>query len=180
LNPERLSMPDFDIDFCQDGRDKVIEYVKQKYGAESVSQIATFGTLQARAVVRDVGRVLDLPYSFCDSIAKLIPFQPGRMVTLKRRPPGPRERTGNLGEARAHVVVVKCRFLSLYTVTILDGTVRYIHRLDPASTITVENIPLDDKDAYDIFKSGNTVGVFQFESRGMRELLLQAPAKHFD
>src|SRR6516225_5435282 len=85
LNPERVSMPDFDIDFCQDGRDRVIEYVKQKYGAESVSQIATFGTLQARAVVRDVGRVLDLPYSFCDGIAKLIPFQPGRTVLLKRR-----------------------------------------------------------------------------------------------
>src|SRR5256886_12612911 len=98
LNPERVSMPDFDIDFCQDGRDKVIEYVKKKYGAESVSQIATFGTLQARAVVRDVGRVLDLPYSFCDGIAKLIPFQPGRTVTLKRRPPG---------EAHANVVYAR-------------------------------------------------------------------------
>src|SRR5947199_9081448 len=78
-------MPDFDIDFCQDGRDRVIEYVKQEYGAESVSQIATFGTMAARAVVRDVGRVLDLPYSFCDGIAKLIPFQPGRTVLLRRR-----------------------------------------------------------------------------------------------
>src|SRR6202011_37325 len=85
LNPERVSMPDFDIDFCQDGRDRVIDYVKEKYGAESVSQIVTFGTMAAKAVVRDVGRVLDLPYTFCDGIAKLIPFQPGRMVTLKRR-----------------------------------------------------------------------------------------------
>src|SRR5471030_192648 len=85
LNPERVSMPDFDIDFCQDGRDRVIEYVKTKYGTDSVSQIATFGTLAARAVVRDVGRVLDLPYSFCDGIAKLIPFQPGRTVLLRRR-----------------------------------------------------------------------------------------------
>src|SRR5437763_5933498 len=85
LNPERVSMPDFDIDFCQDGRDRVIDYVKQKYGAESVSHIVTFGMLAAKAVVRDVGRVLDLPYTFCDGIAKLIPFQPGRMVTLKRR-----------------------------------------------------------------------------------------------
>src|SRR5947199_8805241 len=93
-------MPDFDIDFCQNGRDRVIDYVKQKYGAESVSQIATFGTLQARAVVRDVGRVLDLPYSFCDGIAKLIPFQTGRMVTLKRRAHGPSERTGNVVYAR--------------------------------------------------------------------------------
>ncbi len=249
LNPERVSMPDFDIDFCQDGRDKVIEYVKKKYGAESVSQIATFGTLQARAVVRDVGRVLDLPYSFCDGIAKLIPFQPGRTVTLKRRPPGQahanvvyaREAEPQLNEREAaeeevrellalaeqleglprnvgmhaggvliapgkltdfcplytqpgtdapvsqfdkddveHVGLVKFDFLGLTTLTILDWTVRYVRMLDPASSVTVENIPLDDKAAYDVFKGGNTVGIFQFESRGMRELLLQAPPKRFD
>src|SRR3954464_13829624 len=74
LNPERVSMPDFDIDFCQDGRDRVIDYVQKRYGAASVSQIATFGTMAARAVVRDCGRVLDLGYNFCDQIAKLIPF----------------------------------------------------------------------------------------------------------
>jgi DNA polymerase-3 subunit alpha len=85
LNPERVSMPDFDIDFCQEGRDRVIEYVRGKYGADSVSQIVTFGTMAAKAVVRDVGRVLDLPYNFCDQIAKLIPFQPGKTVTLRRR-----------------------------------------------------------------------------------------------
>ena len=85
LNPERVSMPDFDIDFCQDGRDKVIDYVRKKYGEDSVSQIATFGTMAARAVVRDTGRVLDLGYNFCDQIAKLIPFQPGRHITLRRR-----------------------------------------------------------------------------------------------
>jgi DNA polymerase-3 subunit alpha len=83
LNPERISMPDFDIDFCQAGRDRVIEYVRQKYGADSVSQIATFGTMAARAVVRDVGRVLDLGYNFCDQLAKLIPFQPGKTITLQ-------------------------------------------------------------------------------------------------
>ena len=83
LNPERVSMPDFDIDFCQDGRDRVIDYVRRKYGADSVSQIATFGTMAARAVVRDVGRVLDLGYNFCDQIAKLVPFQPGRTITLQ-------------------------------------------------------------------------------------------------
>ena len=83
LNPERVSMPDFDIDFCQDGRDRVIDYVKQKYGADSVAQIATFGTMAAKAAVRDVGRVLDLPYSFVDGIAKLIPFQPGKLITLR-------------------------------------------------------------------------------------------------
>ena len=85
LNPERVSMPDFDIDFCQDGRDRVIDYVKKKYGAERVSQIATFGTMAAKAVVRDVGRVLDLAYTFCDQLAKLIPFQPGKHITLAAR-----------------------------------------------------------------------------------------------
>jgi DNA polymerase III subunit alpha len=82
LNPERVSMPDFDIDFCQDGRDRVIGYVREKYGADSVSQIATFGTMAARAVLRDCGRVLDLPYSFCDQLAKLVPVQPGKQITL--------------------------------------------------------------------------------------------------
>ena len=78
LNPERVSMPDFDIDFCQDGRDRVIDYVRKKYGEESVSQIATFGTMAARAVVRDCGRVLDLGYSFCDQLAKLDPGAAGK------------------------------------------------------------------------------------------------------
>lgn len=82
LNPERVSMPDFDIDFCQDNRYRVIEYVRQKYGQDAVSQIATFGTLASKAVVRDVGRVLDLPYSFCDTISKLIPAAPGKQYSL--------------------------------------------------------------------------------------------------
>jgi DNA polymerase-3 subunit alpha len=82
LNPERVSMPDFDIDFCQDNRYKVIEYVRDKYGADAVSQIATFGTMAARAVVRDVGRVLDLPYNFCDTLSKMIPSAPGKNVSL--------------------------------------------------------------------------------------------------
>jgi DNA polymerase-3 subunit alpha len=81
LNPERVSMPDFDIDFCQEGRDRVIDYVKEKYGADAVSQISTFGTMAARAVLRDVGRVLDLPYLFVDGIAKLVPNELG--ITLK-------------------------------------------------------------------------------------------------
>jgi len=81
LNPERVSMPDFDIDFCQEGRDRVIDYVKEKYGADAVSQISTFGTMAARAVLRDVGRVLDLPYPFVDGIAKLVPNELG--INLK-------------------------------------------------------------------------------------------------
>ena len=82
LNPERVSMPDFDVDFCQHGRDKVIQYVKERYGKDAVSQIATFGTMAAKAAVRDVGRVLDLGYNFCDGISKLIPFKPGKQVTI--------------------------------------------------------------------------------------------------
>lgn len=84
LNPERVSMPDFDIDFCQDNREKVIDYVKDKYGRGAVSQIATFGTLGAKAVVRDVGRVLEMPYSLCDRLSKLIPFDPANPWSLDK------------------------------------------------------------------------------------------------
>jgi len=237
LNPERVSMPDFDIDFCQTGRDRVIEYVKNKYGADSVSQIATFGTMAAKAVVRDVGRVLDLPYMFCDGIAKLIPFQPGKLITLKdARTMEPllaeREKneeevrellslaealeglTRNVGMHAGGVLIapgkltdfcplyaqagsegllsqfdkddveaiglVKFDFLGLTTLTILDWTLKYVRRLDPASTLTLEALPLDDKPTYDIFRAGNTTAVFQFESRGMRDLLKQAPPTRFE
>ncbi len=84
LNPERVSMPDFDVDFCQDGRERVIDYVKQKYGAASVSQIATFGTMTSKAVIRDVGRVLDFPYGLCDRLSKLVPLEGVKPVSLKK------------------------------------------------------------------------------------------------
>jgi DNA polymerase III subunit alpha len=251
LNPERVSMPDFDIDFCQNGRDRVIDYVKQKYGASSVSQIATFGTLAARAAVRDVGRVLDMPYMFVDGIAKLIPFAPGKQVLLKRPPASRDEREPNVIYAREAepllaereaaeeevrellelaeqleglprnvgmhaggvliapgkltdfcplyvqpgaeailsqfdkddveaVGLVKFDFLGLTTLTILDWTLKFIRMLDPQADIALDTLPLDDRAAYDIFKSGNTVAVFQFESRGMRELLKQAPPTRFE
>ncbi len=89
LNPERVSMPDFDIDFCQANRDRVIDYVKQKYGRDAVSQIATFGTMAAKAALRDVGRVLGMSYGHVDSIAKLVPAPPGKTVTLRRPPANP-------------------------------------------------------------------------------------------
>ncbi|MFO1317276.1 MAG: DNA polymerase III subunit alpha [Burkholderiales bacterium] len=248
LNPERVSMPDFDIDFCQDGRDRVIDYVKQKYGADSVSQIATFGTLAAKAAVRDVGRVLDLPYPFVDGIAKLIPFQPGKVVTLKRRAGEPeanviyaRDVEPLLGEREAAeeevrqllelaeqleglprnvgmhaggvliapgkltdfcplyvqpngdaiisqfdkddveaVGLVKFDFLGLTTLTILDWTVRYVRMLDPAAQVDLDALPLDDQAAFAVFRTGNTTAVFQFESRGMRDLLKQAPVNSFE
>ncbi|HUF81661.1 MAG TPA: DNA polymerase III subunit alpha, partial [Burkholderiales bacterium] len=237
LNPERVSMPDFDIDFCQDGRDRVIEYVKTRYGADSVSQIVTFGTMAARAVVRDVGRVLDLPYNFCDQLAKLIPFQPGRYITLadaRKEEPQLREReqkeeevrelialgeqleglTRNVGMHAGGVLIapgkltdfcplyvadgsgsavsqfdmkdveavglVKFDFLGLTTLTILDWTLRFIRQLDPASAVRLEDIPLDDPGAYRLFAAADTVAVFQFESRGMRDLLKRAKPDRFE
>src|SRR5690606_26753698 len=106
LNPERVSMPDFDIDFCQDNRERVIDYVKQKYGKEAVSQIATFGTLGAKAVVRDVGRVLEMPYMLCDGLSKMIPFSPADPWTLARaleEEPAFKERYDQDEEVRALV-----------------------------------------------------------------------------
>ncbi|MCI1227406.1 DNA polymerase III subunit alpha [Kerstersia gyiorum] len=106
LNPERVSMPDFDVDFCQDNRERVIEYVKERYGRDAVSQIATFGTLGAKAVVRDAGRVLDMPYMFCDGLSKMIPFNPADPWTLERtleNEPAFRERYEQEEEVRALV-----------------------------------------------------------------------------
>ncbi|MSQ59849.1 MAG: DNA polymerase III subunit alpha [Betaproteobacteria bacterium] len=259
LNPERVSMPDFDIDFCQDGRERVIDYVRAKYGADSVSQIATFGTMAAKAVVRDVGRVMDLPYNFCDQLAKLIPFQPGKLITLKMaREMEPllaeREKkeeevrellelagrleglTRNVGMHAGGVLIapgkltdfcplycaegaqsivsqldkddveavglVKFDFLGLTTLTVLDWTLRFIARLAsreggvrreeggvnavellsshlPPST-SLEKIPLNDSAAYRIFATGNTTAVFQFESRGMRDLVKRAKPDRFE
>jgi len=89
LNPERVSMPDFDVDFCQANRDRVIDYVKERYGKDAVSQIATFGTMAAKAAIRDAGRVMDMSYTFCDGISKLVPAKPGQTYTLAY-PPEPR------------------------------------------------------------------------------------------
>ena len=250
LNPERVSMPDFDIDFCQDGRDRVIDYVKSRYGADSVSQIVTFGTMAARAVVRDVGRVLDLSYTFCDQLAKLIPFQPGRHLTLadaREIEPQLREReqkeeevrellalaeqleglTRNVGMHAGGVLIapgkltdfcplyvadgsdsmvsqfdmkdveavglVKFDFLGLTTLTILDWTLKYIRGMrdegggmsESAGDKTpppydLSALPLDDAETYRLFAAADTTGVFQFESRGMRDLLTRAKPDRFE
>jgi DNA polymerase III subunit alpha len=232
LNPERVSMPDFDIDFCQDNRDRVIDYVKRKYGADAVCQIATFGTLGAKAVVRDVGRVLDLPYTKCDQLSKLIPHNPADPWTLDRalaeepafaeavREDEEYQRiielakpleglTRNVGMHAGGVLIapgkltdfcplycapgaqdaavsqfdkddveaiglVKFDFLGLTTLTILEYALEYVKKLDPSSALTLETIPLDDTPTYEIFRSANTAAVFQFESRGMRDLLKRA------
>jgi len=237
LNPERVSMPDFDIDFCQDGRDRVIDYVKKKYGAQAVSQIATFGTLGAKAVVRDAGRVLDLPYTKCDQLSKLIPHNPADPWTLERaladepafaaavaadeeaaalialaRPLEGLVR--NVGMHAGGVLIapgrltdfcplycaqgtdavvsqfdkddveaiglVKFDFLGLTTLTILDLALRYVRLLDPDDTLTLETIPLDDQGTFALFRQANTTAVFQFESRGMRDLLKRARPDRFD
>jgi DNA polymerase-3 subunit alpha len=229
LNPERVSMPDFDIDFCQEGRDRVIDYVKKKYGAHAVSQIATFGTMAAKAVIRDVGRVLDLGFNFVDQFAKLIPNELG--ITLKDaldKEPLIRQRieseeeiaelwslaikleglTRNVGMHAGGVLIapgkltdfcplyaaagtdsvvsqfdkddvekaglVKFDFLGLRTLTILDEAVRLAKEVEGV-TINLETLPLDDRATFDrIFKSANTTAVFQFESGGMKETLVQA------
>ncbi|MDI6750972.1 MAG: DNA polymerase III subunit alpha [Rhodocyclaceae bacterium] len=232
LNPERVSMPDFDIDFCQDGRDRVIDYVRSKYGQHAVSQIATFGTMAAKAVIRDVGRVLDLGFNFVDQFAKLIPNELG--ITLKdarEKEPQINERlaqeeelaelwalaekleglTRNVGMhaggvliapgkltdfcplysgdgGAEHVVtvsqfdkddvekagLVKFDFLGLRTLTIINEAVRFVKEVEGVE-VKLDRLPLDDQETYDkIFKTANTTAVFQFESRGMKETLLQA------
>ena len=229
LNPERVSMPDFDIDFCQEGRDRVIDYVKNKYGAHAVSQIATFGTMAAKAVIRDVGRVLDLGFNFVDQFAKLIPNELG--ITLEKaleQEPTIRQRidneeevaelwtlalkleglTRNVGMHAGGVLIapgkltdfcplyaaagadsvvsqfdkddvekaglVKFDFLGLRTLTILDEAVRLVKEVEGVD-IDLATLPLDDRATYDaVFKTANTTAVFQFESSGMKDTLVQA------
>jgi DNA polymerase III subunit alpha len=228
LNPERVSMPDFDIDFCQEGRDRVIDYVRQRYGAHAVSQIVTFGTLAAKAVIRDVGRVLDLGFNFVDQFAKLIPNELGiTLAKAREQEPAINERlkqeeelnelwtlaikleglTRNVGMHAGGVLIapgkltdfcplysadggatvsqfdkddvekaglVKFDFLGLRTLTILEEAVAFVKEVEGVE-VRLENLPLDDTPTYeDIFKAANTTAVFQFESRGMKDTLVQA------
>lgn len=229
LNPERISMPDFDIDFCMDGRDRVIEYVNQHYGSEKVSQIITFGTMAAKAVVRDVGRALGYPYGFVDKIAKLIPFELGitldkaleqeqvlkdryenedevkTLIDLAKKLEG---LTRNAGKHAGGVVIapteitdfvpifaepegkhpvtqfdkddveaiglVKFDFLGLRTLTIIAWAVETINnkrKAENLSLIDIETIPLNDSKSFDLLKNCETTGVFQLESRGMKDLI---------
>ncbi len=245
LNPERVSMPDFDIDFCQANRDRVIDYVKGKYGKDAVSQIVTFGTMAARAVIRDVGRVLDFPYGFCDAISKLIPNKPGQAITLQL-PPAERDKndkmvyaleaepllaererkeedvhtllelarkleglTRNVGMHAGGVLIapgkltdfcplylqpgsdsavsqfdkddveaiglVKFDFLGLATLTILEMAKDFIIARHPSQAdFRFEDLPLDDAKVYELFASGQTEAIFQFESSGMQRMLKDA------
>ena len=229
LNPERVSMPDFDIDFCQDQRDKVIRYVQDKYGHDQVAQIITFGKLQARAVLRDVGRVLAMPYGQVDRLSKLVPYNPANPVSLgqalEAEPRLEEERRSDPLVARlidiamkleglyrhasthaAGVVIgdrpleqlvplyrdprsdmpvtqfnmkwvepaglIKFDFLGLKTLTVLDRTVKLLARR--GIVVDLAQMPLDDTGTYEMLQRAEAVGVFQFESSGMRDLLREA------
>jgi DNA polymerase-3 subunit alpha len=235
LNPERVSMPDFDIDFCQDRRDEVIRYVQERYGRDRVAQIITFGTLQARGVLRDVGRVLQLPYGQVDKLCKLVPQNPLNPVTLKRaiddepRLQAERDRDpvvrrafdiaqkleGLHRHASTHAAgivigerplselvplyrdpksnmpvtqfnmkwvepagLVKFDFLGLKTLTVLETAVRFVRKRD--IDIDLLKIPLDDAKTYAMLARGETVGVFQVESQGMRRALVEMRPDRFE
>ena len=235
LNPERISMPDIDIDFADRGRDQIIQYVIDKYGADNVCQIITFGTMAARGVLRDVGRVLSMPYAEVDKIAKMIPGTPGMTLTIAldavpelKALAEKDQRVKKLidyalsleGLARhcsthaAGVVIapsaltdyvplfkgskdeittqydmkmveeiglLKMDFLGLRTLTVIDDAVKMIQENHPEIVIDIENLPLDDEKIYRLFASGQTVGIFQFESSGMRDYLRQLqPTKFTD
>ena len=235
LNPERVSMPDFDIDFCQERRDEVIAYVREKYGSDRVAQIITFGKLQARAVVRDVGRVLGMPYGQTDRIAKLIPNNPAAPTTLADAIAG-EEQLQKMGRAEeivaklfdigqrleglfrnasthaAGVVIgdrdltklvplykdprsdmpatqfnmkwvepaglVKFDFLGLKTLTVIAETERLIRRFQP--DFDINRIPLDDPQVFEMLSRAESVGVFQLESTGMRDVLRKLRPDRFE
>ncbi|MEP1879646.1 MAG: DNA polymerase III subunit alpha, partial [Roseibium sp.] len=223
LNPERVSMPDFDIDFCQSRREEVIRYVQEKYGRQQVAQIITFGSLQARAVLRDVGRVLQMPYGQVDRLCKLVPANPANPVTLAQAiedEPRLREAAreeeivdklltmaqkleGLYRHASTHAAgvvigdrpleklvplyrdprsdmpvaqfnmkmvedagLVKFDFLGLKTLTVIDTAVKLIERR--GIKVDVAALPIDDAPSYEMLTRGETFGVFQLESQGMR------------
>ncbi len=235
LNPERVSMPDFDIDFCQDRRDEVIRYVQERYGRDQVAQIITFGTLQARGVLRDVGRVLQMPYGQVDKLTKLVPQNPAKPVTLIEAIAGePRLQAaaesdpvvarafdiakrleGLTRHASTHAAgivigdrplielaplyrdpksdmpvtqfnmkwveeagLVKFDFLGLKTLTILDVAAKLVRRRGVPFDLT--RLPLDDAPTYAMLARGETVGVFQVESQGMRRALIDMRPDRFE
>ncbi len=232
LNPERVSMPDFDIDFCQVRRDEVINYVQSKYGNEMVAQIITFGKLQAKAVLKDVGRVLQMPYEQVDRICKLIPFNAIEAVTLKKAVAMDKDlqeailqdpqiqKLVNIGlkleglnrHASTHAAgivigdkplkeicalylddggtmpavgysmkyaeaagLVKFDFLGLKTLTVISQTVKLANEIR-GSNLDISKIKLDDKLTFEMLSDGDSIGVFQLESSGMRSILRQMQA----
>ncbi len=176
LNPERVSMPDFDIDFCQDNRDRVIDYVKQAYGRDAVSQIATFGTLGAKAVIRDAGRVLDMPYMYCDGLSKLIPHVPTDPWDLERaikEEPAFRDRVENEDEAKEIIAVARpleglTRNIGMHAggVLIAPGKLTDFCPLYCADGSTDSVVSQYDKDDVE------AVGLVKFDFLGLRNLTI--------
>jgi DNA polymerase-3 subunit alpha len=235
LNPERVSMPDFDIDFCQERRDEVIHYVQERYGKDKVAQIITFGKLQARAVLRDVGRVLQIPYPVVDRICKLVPNQPNAPITLSEaiemepkfqeeaqkedsvevlleysqqleglyrhvsthaagvvigdRPldelvPLYRDPASDIPVTQFNMKyvelagLVKFDFLGLKTLTVIQHTVDMLAKR--GIEIDMSRVPFDDKPTFDLLTRVETVGVFQLESSGMKDVLRKLKPDTFE
>ncbi|ADU97463.1 DNA polymerase III subunit alpha [Thermovibrio ammonificans] len=232
LNPERVTMPDIDVDICQDGRDRVIQYVREKYGEDKVCQIITFGTMKTKMVIRDVGRVLGIPPKEVDKLAKLIPDDAksvedaverapeirelaekdetiARLIKIAKRLQGLARQTGvhaagvviapetltdyiplakskdgdittqyDMGQVEA-LGLLKMDFLGLKTLTIIDRTIKLIKERHGVEIVPTK-LPLDDPETFKLLQSGNTVGVFQLESRGMRNLMKRLKPSVFE
>lgn len=233
LNPERISMPDIDMDFADVRRNEVIEYVEQKYGKDNVSQIITFGTMAARAAVRDVGRVLNEPYDYCDKLAKMIPMNykiknalediaelkdiykkeeaARRILDFAQKLEGVSRHSSThacgvlitkepltsyvplqyasssdksiVSQYSLHPVedlgLLKMDFLGLKNLTIIESAIKIIKNTRGVE-IDIDKIPLDDKDTFEVFKRGETTGVFQFESGGMKRYLKELKPNEFE
>jgi len=235
LNPERISMPDFDVDFCQERRDEVIRYVQEKYGSDRVAQIITFGKLQARAVLRDVGRVLQMPYGQVDRICKMVPNNPANPVTLAEAIEGEPQlqamrdsepevaRLIDIGlkleglyrhasthaagvvigdrplreliplyrdprsdmpvtqfnmKAAEAVGLVKFDFLGLKTLSVLDRAAELVRAR--GIEIDIGALPLEDPTTFEMLGRGESTGVFQLESSGMRDVLRKLKPDRFE
>ena len=233
LNPDRVSMPDIDLDFADTRRDEVLKYVADKYGQENVAQIITFGTMAARAAIRDVGRVLEYPYAFCDQISKLIPplksldyslenveelkslyetdSKAKDLIDKARRLEGvtrhasthacgvvitkdkltetvPLQRSTNDNESiitqyEMHAIedlgLLKMDFLGLKNLTIIENTLKEVERRHKKK-IDIENLDHEDEKVFELLQKGDTTGVFQLESGGMRRYLKDLKPKEFE
>lgn len=231
LNPERISMPDFDIDFCIEGRQKVIDYVVRKYGSDRVAQIVTFGTMAAKGSIRDTGRVMGLPYDLCNNISKLIPNEPNITIekafersadlrnkyrndeTVKKLIDTAKKIEGMPRHTSTHAAgvviasapvdtfvpllqvdgqiitqytmtileelgLLKMDFLGLRNLTVIRDTERLIHLKEP--DFEISKIPVDDEQVYKMLSEGKTEGVFQFESAGMKQVLMRLMPKSIE
>lgn len=233
LNPERISMPDFDIDFCYERRSEVIDYVTEKYGKDKVAQIITFGTMAARAAVRDVGRALGIPYARVDTIAKMIPWEPNitikKALKMEKRLSEEMENDKEVKDlienaialeglsrhASTHAAgivlsekpltnyvslqktadgeictqyamaeleelgLLKMDFLGLRTLTVISNTLKIIQHTQ-GKKIDINNIPTTDKGVYKMLSAGKSIGVFQLESDGMRDLVKRLKPENID